>query len=158
MGSGAHQTRRVFLTRRERDERKKWSPPIASTLMSCKSSSPTSLLQTLLLSLKYANLFWLAHFPGYIARSAFITTKPKDIQEYATRLSLESLTPLIIYTLEKIVTPFAVVKTHPNLAAHVQNIGLRRCLRDSYLTSYLTLSTLRYTCDPQYPGQATDIT
>ena len=69
--------------------------------MSCKSSSPTSLLQTLLLSLKYANLFWLAHFPGYIARSAFITTKPKDIQEYATRLSLENLTPLVIHTPEK---------------------------------------------------------
>jgi hypothetical protein len=69
--------------------------------MSCKSSSPTSLLQTLLLSLKYANLFWLAHFPGYIARSVFITTKPKDIREYATRLSLENLTPLVIYTPEK---------------------------------------------------------
>jgi hypothetical protein len=69
--------------------------------MSCKSSSPTSLLQTLLLSLKYANLFWLAHFPGYIARSVFITTKPKDIQEYATRLSLENLTPLVIYAPEK---------------------------------------------------------
>lgn len=69
--------------------------------MSCKSSSPTSLLQTLLLSLKYANLFWLAHFPGYIARSVFITTKPKDIQEYATRLSLEILTPFITYAPEK---------------------------------------------------------
>ncbi len=116
--------------------------------MFCKSSSPTSLLQTLLLSLKYANLFWLAHFPGYIARSGFITTKPKDIQEYASRLGLENLTPLVIYAPEKIVTPFAVVKAHPNLAAHVQNIGLPRCLMDSYLTS----STLRYTRDPQYSG------
>jgi hypothetical protein len=80
---------------------KKWSRPKASTLMSCKSSSPTSLLQTLLLSPKYANLFWLAHFPGYIARSAFITTKPKDIQEYATRLSLETLTCFVIYPPEK---------------------------------------------------------
>jgi hypothetical protein len=69
--------------------------------MSCKSSSPTSLLQTLLLSLKYASLFWLAHFPGYIARSVFITTKPKDIQEYATRLRLENLTPLVINAPEK---------------------------------------------------------
>ena len=39
-----------------------------------------------------------------------------------------------IYAPEKIVTPFAVVKAHPNLAAHVQNIGLPRCLMDSYLT------------------------
>jgi hypothetical protein len=69
--------------------------------MSCKSSSPTSLLQTLLLSLKYASLFWLGYFPGYIARSAFITTKPKDIQEYATRLSLENLTPFVIHAPEK---------------------------------------------------------
>jgi hypothetical protein len=69
--------------------------------MSCKSSSPTSPLQTLLLSLKYANLFWLAHFPGYITRSVFTTTKPKDIQEYATRLSLENLTSLVTYTPEK---------------------------------------------------------
>jgi hypothetical protein len=81
--------------------------------MSCKSSSPTSLLQTLLLSLKYANLFWLAHFLGYIARSAFITTKPKDIQEYATRLSLENLTPLIIYTLEKDSDPFCRCEDTP---------------------------------------------
>jgi len=69
--------------------------------MSCKSPFPTSLRQTLLLSPKYANLFWLAHFPGYIARSVFITTKPKDIQEYATRLSPENLTPLVIDAPEK---------------------------------------------------------
>jgi hypothetical protein len=50
--------------------------------------------------------------------------------------------------LKKIATPFAVVKAHPNLAAHVQNIGWLRYLRDSYLTVYLT-STPRYTRDPQ---------
>lgn len=69
--------------------------------MSCKSSSPTSPLQIFLLSLKYANRFWLAHFPNYIARSVFITIKQKDIPGYATRLRLENLTLLVIYTPEK---------------------------------------------------------
>ncbi len=73
--------------------KEQWSPRKASTSMSCKSYSLSSLLQTLLPSLKFVNLFWLAHFPGYIARSVFITIKPKDIQEYATRPSLEIQTP-----------------------------------------------------------------
>ena len=32
--------------------------------------------------------------------------------------------------LQKVVTPFAVVKAHPDLAAHVQNIGWLRCLKN----------------------------
>ena len=68
--------------------------------MSCKSSSPISLLQTLPLSLKFAGPSWLAHFPGCTARSDFITIKLRGIREYATRLSLET-PPLVIYVSPK---------------------------------------------------------
>ena len=48
--------------------------------------------------------------------------------------------------LRKIVTPFAVVKAHPNLAAHVQNIGSDSLL-DGLVPDFS--STPRYTRDPQ---------
>lgn len=65
--------------------------------MSCRLSSLISLIQTLLLSLKFATLSWPALFPGCTAHSVFITIKQRGIQEYATRLSLENPTPLVIY-------------------------------------------------------------
>jgi len=73
--------------------RKRWSLPKASTLTSCKSSSPTSLLTTLLPSLKLTSPFSPARFPDYIARSASTTIKRRGIQGYATHLSLEHMPP-----------------------------------------------------------------
>lgn len=89
------QTRRL----RDLESKSQWSPQKASTTMSCKSSSPTSLLQTSLLSLKFAGPSWLAHSPGCIARSDFITIKLRGIQEYA-RLSHEN-SLLVIYATPK---------------------------------------------------------
>jgi hypothetical protein len=154
--SGPAPLRVPRLTRRLRDleSKSQWSPQKASTTTSCKSSSPTSLLQTLPLFLKFAGPSWLAHFPGCTARSDFITIKLRGIREYATRLSLET-PPLVIYVSPKGSDALFRCQGTPRLGRARPEHRLALLLTVKVFSN-LTLHTPRYTRDSKYSGEAKD--